>query len=398
MDIHGMKNGGAKPTRILMVCYIFPPEFGGAIVQALRLSTELSSRGYRVSFLADNGSRPGAVEVYDGFDLFRLRTGADDQKSMFRQLAWALRVIWFVIGHPEFQVLHFHGVRGAELLCMPIIRLLGRKSLVKLTLAGSDDPQTLSGRRLMGRIYAACMRRVDKFIAISPILQNMAINSGVDRTKVSLIANGVDVGNYHVPSPEEVLLQRSALGIPQDAALLVSIGAVEHRKGYDTLLEAFQLVRQKNEKAQLLIVGPENVQENPFFVSLQKYLSQQRIEGVHFLGRRSDVQNVLMASDLFVFCSRQEGFGTVIVEAMCCGLSVVVMDIPGITEWIIGDRPAAVNCQDRDPQVFAAECLRLLETRSPEIAQDIARLARRDFGILTIADSYAEIYEDIALG
>ncbi|TXD97322.1 glycosyltransferase family 4 protein [Mitsuaria sp. TWR114] len=48
----------AADGAILMVCFTFPPEFGGAIVQALRLGAELQTRGCEVAFLADNGDAP----------------------------------------------------------------------------------------------------------------------------------------------------------------------------------------------------------------------------------------------------------------------------------------------------------------------------------------------------
>ena len=52
------------------------------------------------------------------------------------------------------------------------------------------------------------------------------------------------------------------------------------------------------------------------------------------VGVRSDVGRYLQASDLSVFPSRREGFGTVIIEAMACGLPCIVAELPGITDYI----------------------------------------------------------------
>lgn len=385
-----------KP-RIVMVCYIFPPNFGGAIVQALRLGKALQLMEYRVSFLADNGKNGDITEQYESFDLYRRATFSDDNGSYVRQLAWAARILMFAIRNPSFEIYHFHGVRGPELLCMPILKLLGKTTVMKLTLAGSDDPYSLGQRKLLGELYRRCLRTVRTFVSISPSLQSLAEKAGISQEKRRLIANGVDVSKYHLPSENEVTQYRADLGISMEMKVIVSIGAIEHRKGYDSLLSAYEVIRSKRKDVILLIVGPGNDFSNDYYISLRSYIEMHAIEGVRFLGKRNDVEKILMTGDLFAFCSRQEGFGTVLVEAMCCGLSVAVMDIEGITDWIIGDRPAATNCKTRDPSEFAEACISLLETRDLSVARKASIGAHTDFGMNTIAAAYDDLYVDVVV-
>lgn len=384
----------AAGDAILMVCFTFPPEFGGAIVQALRLGAELQSRGREVAFLADTGNGPDADQRYESFDLYRRRTFTD-ARSNLRKLIWTLRIVLFALAHPKFRVFHFHSVQGPELLCMPVLKWLGRKTIVKLTLAESDDPATLTRRRLMGKLYRACLGSVHRYIAISPSLKRMACSVGVAPEKVLLVANGVETDRYYLPDADEVRQARRALDIPDGVPVLASIGAVEHRKGYDLLLAAFEDVRRAHPEAVLLIIGPGDDAQNPFYVELQDFLAQRGIGGVRFLGRRNDIHEILRAVDLFAFCSRQEGFGTAIVEAMCGGQAVAVMDIPEITGWIVGERPDAVNTLSRDPAAFARLCLQLLAARTPASSAALAASARQDFGMSAIGTTYENLYAEL---
>ncbi|OWQ49196.1 hypothetical protein CDL60_00110 [Roseateles noduli] len=379
---------------ILMVCFTFPPEFGGAIVQALRLGAELQTRGCEVAFLADNGDGPDGDLRHESFDLYRRRTFTA-ARSNLRKLIWTLRIVLFALAHPKFRVFHFHSVQGPELLAMPVLKWLGRKTIVKLTLAESDDPATLTNRRLMGKLYRACLGSVHRYIAISPSLKRMACSVGVAPERVLLVANGVETDRYYLPMPDEVAKARRALDIPDGVPVLATIGAVEHRKGYDLLIAAFETIRRERPDAVLLIIGPGNEDKNPFHVQLQQFMKDRGIGGVRFLGRRDDIHDILRAVDLFAFCSRQEGFGTAIVEAMCAGLAVAVMDIPEITGWIVGERPDAVNTPSRDPEEFARLCLHLLSQRTPASSAALAESARQDFGMSAIGNTYEALYAEL---
>jgi len=384
----------AADGAILMVCFTFPPEFGGAIVQALRLGAELQTRGCEVAFLADNGDGADADLRHESFDLYRRRTFTA-ARSNLRKLIWTLRIVLFALAHPKFRVFHFHSVQGPELLAMPVLKWLGRTTIVKLTLAESDDPATLTRRRLMGKLYRACLGSVHRYIAISPSLKRMACSVGVAPERVLLVANGVETARYYLPMPDEIARARAALDIPDGVPVMATIGAVEHRKGYDLLIAAFETIRRERPDAVLLIIGPGNEDTNPFYVQLRQFMAERGIGGVRFLGRREDIHEILRAVDLFAFCSRQEGFGTAIVEAMCAGLAVAVMDIPEITGWIVGERPDAVNTPSRDPQEFARLCLQLLAQRTPASSAALAESAARDFGMTAIGNTYEALYAEL---
>lgn len=380
-----------------MVTYLFPPDFGGAIVQALRLSHELRKQGHQVSFLTDNGNKESEKQIYENFPIHKLKTYSNNQRSFLKQLLWAFQVIIFAIKNPEFKIFHFHSVRGPELIAMPFLRLLNRKTIFKLTLAESDDPLTLSQRRLLGRPYNYCLKKIERIIAISPILQRMSISAGISEEKIVLVPNGVNLKKFHAPSQSERLELRKKLNFNEKEKIIISIGSIEHRKGYDYLIPAFKYIKEAIPEAKLLIIGPGNNKENEYFKELLDIKNNSEIKDILFLGQREDIPDFMMAADLFAFCSRQEGLPNVLLEACCSGLSVATMHIDGITDWIVKGRETAINCYSREPRDFATACITLLNGSSALLTKTESEKAALDFGIESVAKVYDELYAKLDL-
>jgi len=122
---------------------------------------------------------------------------------------------------------------------------------------------------------------------------------------------------------------------------------------------------------------------------------------LHQPGVRDDVNLWLQAADLFVFPSRREGFGSVMIEAMACGLPCIVSDQPGITDFIFGDDgDRGLVVPQEDDSALSAAALELL--RNPVRAGQMGASAREDiirrFNIDQIAERYVSFYSDLMAG
>lgn len=117
--------------------------------------------------------------------------------------------------------------------------------------------------------------------------------------------------------------KRAELGIATHARAYVTVAELIPRKGYETLLRAFQKADLPD--AELLICGT-GAQED----TLKRLTKELGIEHkVRFLGFRVDVFEILKAADVFVFPSKQEGLPVALMEAMAAGLPCVVSRIRG---------------------------------------------------------------------
>jgi L-malate glycosyltransferase len=383
-------------SKVLMVSMLFPPAFGGASVQSLRLAKELIRQGEQVEFITDNGTGPTIKnDRYDDVAVTRLHTYSDNLLSKFRELIFSLKLVIFLAGRPDIKIVHFHAIRGLELLTFPLIRLLDKKVILKLTLVGVDDPLAFKSRKLLSPFFMFGLKSANAMIAISQELKDRSSQAGFSDDIVKKIYNGFDEAHFHVPAAGLKQSLREKLGIPAQAPAFLSVGKVEHRKGYDLLLQAFVHIQKRFPQASLLIIGPDDNERNPYYVELQQFIKTNKLVNVRFAGRQQNVHEYTQASDFFLFCSRQEGFGTVLIEAMACGLPTVAMNIKGVTEDIITDARIAVINYSHDPAEFAAQAIELVSTTEQATTSEAVALLGEKFSIANIAKSYIDLYQKL---
>jgi len=386
----GMRKSG-RGIRVLMVAIKFPPHFGGAAIQASYLAAELVRRGVTVQFITDNDHHSTIQDVYNGLPVYRFSTFLM-RETKWRELIYLLRVFWFIVTHPEYRIIHFHSIRGTETLLFPLLQLMGRKILVKLTLVDNDDPIALR-RRKLGRLFRWGLSFVDHFTAISRRLCDLASEAGVPAQRISLITNGVESNRFQTPSAEERRILRDQLGLIQDATLFLSVGKIEPRKGYDFLLQAWQHIQSVVYKPILVIAGPGNTVENPFYQELLSTIKELKLQAVRFAGQIENVETYMRSADCLLFCSRQEGFGTVLIEAMASGVPAVARHIFHVTEDILTEPALSQTYRGESPEEFAR--MAVAAVGQPDTKERIlaAERIRSRFDIRQIADRYIELYE-----
>jgi glycosyltransferase involved in cell wall biosynthesis len=151
-------------------------------------------------------------------------------------------------------------------------------------------------------------------------------------------------------------------------AVVGSIGRLEHRKGHDCLIAGMTYVLERVPTAALLIAGhdPWGYGKN-----LQALINGLGLtEQVRLVGFQDDVAAFLSALDVFVFASRTEGFGQVVIEAMAAGKPVVASRIPPLTEIVV-DGETGILVEPEAPKAFADAIVWLL-THTAE-AQEMGR-------------------------
>lgn len=136
----------------------------------------------------------------------------------------------------------------------------------------------------------------------------------------NIIKNGIDSNAFRYnPVKREELRQRLGL---EDAFVIGHVGRFMSQKNHEFLIEVFQEVLSRCDKARLLLVGDgENMQK------IQRLVEERRLrERVIFTGSVSNVSDYLQAMDVFVMPSKYEGLPIAAIEAQSTGLPAIVSD------------------------------------------------------------------------
>ena len=174
---------------------------------------------------------------------------------------------------------------------------------------------------LLDRLLQGSTTRI---IAISQAVKDSIVRHGINPKRIDILLNTIQPEDYQLPVDRNIL--RRELGLPEDAFLFITIGRLEKQKAHDILLKAFQKVT----RGDLIIVGEGDLKD-----SLQKQTTTLGLDGkVFFLGVRKDIPALLNSSDCFVFPSRWEGVGIVMLEALAAGLPTIVSDFSAAKEII----------------------------------------------------------------
>jgi len=144
------------------------------------------------------------------------------------------------------------------------------------------------------------------------------------------------------------------------------------RKGYDTLLKAMNMVLKEISDVKLVIVG-EKKDGYPFLKKLAENLGIN--DSVIFKGKVSEKELIKMYQrcNVFIEDSRQEGFPTVVVEAMACGRPVISSTIPSVKE-VIKDYNEGILVPPNNSSELAMAIMKVLN--DDDLAKKLSQNAR----------------------
>lgn len=148
------------------------------------------------------------------------------------------------------------------------------------------------------------------------------------RNMVEYIAGvGIDLKKYKQDTLEKKK-KRQEIGIPDDAFLLMSTGELNKNKNHQVIINTlFQL---KNKNIHYIICGTGKLKNQLVRISKKMDMEEQ----IHFLDFRNDINELLNASDCFVFPSKREGLGVAALEAIASGLPVIAFRNRGTLEYV----------------------------------------------------------------
>lgn len=188
--------------------------------------------------------------------------------------------------------------------------------------------------------------RCRKIIAISEAVKKFMIENGE-------IANPQKITVVHYGFLRKDNQQSKQQSINSNAFRLGSISRLTYQKDIPTMLTAFRIVKKDIYTATLKIVGSGVLEPELKSIAQRLYLT----ESIEFLGRTDKITEFLSQLDVFIFTSRYEGFGLVLLEAMDACVPIVASRNSAIVEVLGSDFPGL--CETSNAQDFAKKILKL---------------------------------------
>ena len=224
-------------------------------------------------------------------------------------------------------------------------------------------------------------------VAISGRVRGELLEAGVPADKIATIPYGVDAEEFR-PAADAAEADRSTFGLPSGVPLALFAGDIRTaRKNLGAVLTAMRDVPALH----LAVVGDAG--GSPYPAAAQRLGVAGR---VHFLGFRRDVAAVMRACDLFVFPTRYEPFGLVILEALASGLPVVTTAVAGAAE-LVTPACGAVLADPEDVGVLT-ETLREMTRSSAALARmsAVSRSVAVESSWGQMAGQYLELFGAVA--
>jgi L-malate glycosyltransferase len=382
--------------RVLMIVRLFHPWVGGTERQAQKLARALLDAGADVQVVTGRWfPQTPRREIIDGVRVFRNHTlweffGIKGLRKLGGYL-YILTLAWHLWRRrATYEVIHVHGLSYHTFAAAITGRRLGKPVVVKLANSGpaSDirrmrEGQQLAGSRLMLPGALAC----DGFVALNAQVVSELADAGVERSRIVEIPNGVATA---APRRTDHRLRQTPC--------ILYVGRLHRQKGLDTLIRAFALLCSEQspvDTSRLQLVG-----EGPARRELEELAETLGVSAnVDFAGSHEDVQPFLDEADVFVLPSSAEGLSNALLEAMACGLPVIVSEIPGNRD-VVEDGVNGLLTPVGDASALAATLMRLLddEPLRAALGQAARSTILQHYGIEYVAEEYLRLYQELRAG
>jgi len=211
-----------------------------------------------------------------------------------------------------------------------IIKLFNRRLPLVVTVWGSDVllyPKNSISYRLMAKLS---LKMADAVISDSFAQKKAAVQLGCSPKKIHMFPWGINLGMFNARASGMEVRQRLNW---MSNLIVISVRNHEPLYNVESLIHAIPFVIKSETKARFIVGGGGSLSGR-----LQRLVKELGVEEyVYFTGKipYKDVPKYLAAADIYVSTSLSDGSSASLMEAMACGLPVIVTDLPANREWVI---------------------------------------------------------------
>ncbi len=352
----------------------------GSEVVAADLSTALAARGHEVYYAGLN--RPPAEPLVPA------RATSGDVSTATASVLNPRIVLDLVryLGRVEPDVIQANG--GYAMKYAVLAKRWSRRPwpLLYCNIGLSSDWLRKPGQRAWNRWL---LRQAAVTAAVSDASRTDLLNTyGLDPALVEVVRRGVPIESLDAAAARSAL--RTELGLPDEAAVLLHVGSFSPEKNHAGLLRLFQRVRAQHPGAHLVLVG-----DGPMRAEVEREAERQ--EGIHLLGVRQDVPDLMAGSDLLLLPSLTEGIPGVILEAGVQSLPTVAYDVGGVAEAVRdGETGRLIASGDEEGFAHAVSALLADPAQRQAMGAQARAFIQSDYSLERSVDSFERLYQRIA--
>ncbi len=364
-----------KKTKLVILSAFYEPYMSGA-EQMVKVLAEKLGGNYEVTVVTGRyDKRLMRIEDRRDFRLVRVGFGFKKLDKLFYPFwsAWAVYLLKPQITHAVME-----SYAGMALV---LTKYLYPKTKRILTLQSGDlDDGSNQAKFYIKWVWKLIHRSPDMVTAISTSLAERAERLGVEKSKIVITPNGIDLDEV----PEDVEKQKNRV---------IIAARLSWAKDHVSLLKAWRLVVDKISEAKLVIVG-EGEEREVIEKTIKELNISKSVEMLGFLAH-SETLVEIKKSEVFVCPSLAEGLGNVFIEAQACGVPPIGTRVGGIPD-IIKDGENGLLIEPKNPDLIADAIITLL---SDEVLRNKLRNkgleTSRKFSWDIILDSIKNIYSDL---
>jgi glycosyltransferase involved in cell wall biosynthesis len=377
--------------RVLFISDVYFPRVNGVSTSIRTFRQDLAAHGVETHLVAPHYEAAAAAEEPG---VLRVPSAGVPRDPEDRRMRWgALTHALDGLAPSAFDLVHIHtpfiahyaGVRFARRAGIPCVATYHTFFEEYLHHYLPVLPRRV-GRWLARSFTRSQCNDVRALVAPSEPMRAVLLDYGVT-TPIHVLPTGLPGDRFRAGDARAF---RARAGLPPDAPLVTYIGRVAHEKNIGFLVQMFAEVRRRVPQAMLVIAG-----EGPARAALQQQVSSLGLTPhVHFAGyldRDTVLLDCYAAADVFVFASRTETQGLVLLEAMAQGAPVVSTAELGTRSILVPGSGALVVPEEQ--QAFAAAVVRVLGDR--QLHQQLSQRGRayaRSWSSSAVAGRLTELY------
>jgi colanic acid biosynthesis glycosyl transferase WcaI len=403
-------------VKILFVSQYFPPEMGAPAARVYELTRSWARAGHDVCVLTGFPNHPTGVvppeyrgelvrqEEIDGIHVLRVPIYAAANAGFVRRVAnyvsyglsaslvgpWLAKRPDVLIATSPQMLTALAGLWVAGLKRVPFVfevRDLWPRSIVEVGAMKAGTPAV----RLLEGLERFLYRRADRIVAVTDSFVDEIAATGVPRSKISVVTNGVDLELFSPRSADEA---RARLGLG-DEFLVSYVGTHGMAHGLDIALDAAKELSR--ERIRFLFVG-----EGAEKAALKRRAREERIENVTFWDQRSrsEVADILSASNLCLVLLRDRPvFRTVIpskIFEIMGSARPILTTVDGESRSIIERANAGIFCKpEASPLARTIRTLSSDSARLESMGNAGRRFVESHYSRDALANEYLQILSSV---